>query len=61
MHLIYRGISYLSSSLELTEIKQSNNKNRDILCQPQKAKLRAIASISVLKYRGIEYIKVLTH
>ena len=62
MQLIYRGVSYQSTSTESTTVKQGiNGKYRGIPCQLQKVKDRTISGIFVLKYRGSEFIKVLNH
>ena len=61
MQLVYRGISYQSISTHLAAIKIINGKYRGISYQIGKCKVKnaAIKDIHALKYRGIDYIKIL--
>ena len=62
MQLVYRGISYQTISMHLAASKQViNGKYRGISAQIHKRKVKnvAIKGIYVLKYRGIDYIKIL--
>lgn len=60
MQLVYRGISYQSTSTPLAIKKQEfNGKYRGIPAQIRKIKDAMIKNIYVLKYRGVDYIKVL--
>ena len=62
MQLIYRGISYQLFPTKLAIVKQEiNGKYRGFSCQQPKTKTRTITDIFVLKYRGIEFIKVFYH
>lgn len=62
MQLVYRGISYQSTSTELASFKQEiNGKYQEITCQLQKVKGRTLSGIFVLKYLGSEFIKVVKH
>ena len=50
MQLIYRGIAYQSITADLPSVKQKTN-----------IKYREIADIRVLKYRGVDFIKILNY
>lgn len=62
MQLVYRGISYQSISTHLAAIKVFNGKYRGISYQIGKCKAKnvAVKDIYVLKYRGIDYFKILS-
>ncbi|MCU0532511.1 MAG: DUF4278 domain-containing protein [Hydrococcus sp. Prado102] len=58
MQLSYRGISYQSTSTNLATVKpEINGKYRGIPYQRQ-IKDATVKDIKVLKYRGLDYIKV---
>ena len=60
MQLVYRGIFYQSISTHLAAIKVFNGKYRgSAQIRNYKAKNAVIKDIYVLKYRGIDYIKIL--
>lgn len=62
MQLIYRGISYQTTATDSATSKQAiDGKYRGISYQIPTHKIENIAtkSIHVLKYRGIDYIKIL--
>lgn len=62
MQLVYRGISYQTTTTDSTTSKQAiDGKYRGISYQISKHKVEnvAIKGIHVLKYRGIDYIKIL--
>ncbi|MEM7760826.1 MAG: DUF4278 domain-containing protein [Cyanobacteria bacterium P01_A01_bin.40] len=62
MQLMYRGISYQSTSIDIANFEQkTNSKYGKTFSQQQKAKVRTITDISVLKYRSTEYIKIINH
>ena len=62
MQMIYRGISYQSTSTDLATVKREiNGKYRGVPYQLSKPKDKKSAGIFVLKYRGLEFIKVLNH
>lgn len=50
MQLIYRGIAYQSIAADLANAQQQTN-----------IKYRKIADIRVLKYRGVDFIKILNY
>ena len=62
MQLVYRGIPYQTTATDSATPKQAiDGKYRGISYQMPKHKVKnvAIQGIHVLKYRGIEYIKIL--
>lgn len=59
MKLFYRGVSYQANSLHLATVKEINAKYRGIPYQIRKVKNATIKDICVLKYRGVDYVKVL--
>ncbi|WP_319418700.1 DUF4278 domain-containing protein [Pleurocapsa sp. FMAR1] len=62
MQLTYRGISYQPITTYLATVEQKNNvKYRGVCYQLSKVKEKKIADIRILKYRGVEFIKVLSH
>ena len=61
MQFIYRGIPYQYNTPKLVDAKQQTNLKYCAISQLAQAKKTKIADIHVLKYRGIEFIKVLSH
>lgn len=61
MQLVYRGISYQTTVTDSATSKVIDGKYRGISYQIRKHKVENVAtkSIHVLKYRGIDYIKIL--
>jgi Domain of unknown function (DUF4278) len=61
MQLVYRGISYQSTSTDLAIVQQEmNGKYRGIPYRISEVKETMIQAILVMKYRGVEYIKILS-
>ena len=59
---MYRGISYQSTSTDIANVEQkTNSKYGKAFSQQDKARARTITDIVVLKYRGIELIKIINH
>lgn len=62
MQLTYRGISYQSNFTNLATIEQKIDvKYRGVTYQRLELKDKKVADVCVLKYRGVELIKVLSY
>lgn len=62
MQLVYRGISYHATSAHFAPVQQAiNGQYRGISYQIRKSKVKdaVIKNICFLKYRGINYMKIL--
>ena len=61
MQLIYRGIAYQSITAVASAKQQTNLPDRETFARLPKAENYKIADIRVLKYRGIDFIKILNY
>lgn len=61
MQLIYRGITYQLAADLASAKQQTNSPDRETYARLPKAENYNIADIRVLKYRGIDFIKILNY
>ena len=62
MQLTYRSIPYQANTTNLAATEQKTDvKYRGVTYQRSQLKNKKVADVCVLKYRGVESIKVLSH